>query len=74
MGRIGIGVAAVMVLAAGMALAEGTTAAKPGKVAARWKACGAEWRAAKAAGTVTPGETWPQYLHDCNTRLKAAGG
>ncbi len=41
---------------------------------ARQKQCGAEWRAAKAAGKIQAGMTWPTYWHDCNTRLKAAAG
>jgi hypothetical protein len=41
---------------------------------AREKQCGAEWRANKASLTTqTPGLTWPKYLSQCNTRLKAAG-
>ncbi|MCW6507167.1 hypothetical protein [Lichenifustis flavocetrariae] len=41
---------------------------------AREKQCGAEWRANKATLTTqTPGLTWPKYLSQCNTRLKAAG-
>jgi len=38
---------------------------------ARERACGAEWKAAKAAGTVPAGMKWPQYWSQCNTRLKA---
>jgi hypothetical protein len=57
------------------------TAAKPGaqpsaaKTAAhqRQEACGAEWRAAKAAGKISAGQTWPKYWSACNTRLKAQG-
>ena len=33
--------------------------------------CGAEWRAAKAAGKTEKGMTWPKYWSACNTRLKA---
>jgi hypothetical protein len=40
----------------------------------RQKKCGAEWRAAKAAGKVEKGMKWPQYWSACNKRLKAAGG
>lgn len=40
----------------------------------RQKKCGAEWRAAKAAGKVEPGMKWPQYWSACNKRLKASGG
>ena len=57
------------------------TAVKPGaqpsaaKTAAhqRQEACGAEWRAAKAAGKIPAGQTWPKYWSACNTRLKAQG-
>ncbi|GLI24817.1 cytoskeletal protein RodZ [Xanthobacter flavus] len=57
------------------------TAAKPGaKPSAgataahqRQEACGAEWRAAKAAGKIPAGQTWPKYWSACNTRLKAQG-
>src|SRR5215475_9448837 len=40
---------------------------------ARERACGAEWKAAKAAGTVQTGMTWPKYWSECNTRKKAQG-
>ena len=40
---------------------------------ARERACGAEWKAAKAAGTVPAGMKWPQYWSQCNTRKKAEG-
>ena len=39
----------------------------------RQKKCGAEWKEAKAAGTVAKGQKWPQYWSACNKRLKAAG-
>ena len=39
----------------------------------RQKRCGAEWKAAKAGGTVAKGQKWPQYWSACNKRLKAAG-
>ena len=48
----------------------------PGRVAfvARERQCGTEWKANKAALVAqTPGLTWPKYLSQCNTRLKAAG-
>lgn len=55
-------------------------AAKPapasgGKAAetARIKACGAEWKEAKAAGKVPAGQKWPQYWSECDKRKKAAG-
>jgi hypothetical protein len=54
------------------------TAAKPatgGRAAmiARERACGAEWKAAKAAGTRPPGMKWPQYWSECDKRKKAEG-
>jgi hypothetical protein len=40
----------------------------------REKACGAEWRAKKAALLkANPRATWPAYLSECNKRLKAQG-
>ena len=55
------------------------TATKPGTTPAqtalhqRQAACGAEWRAAKAAGKIPAGQTWPKYWSACNARLKAQG-
>ena len=40
---------------------------------ARERACGAEWKADKAAGRIPAGQTWPQYWSACNTRKKAQG-
>jgi hypothetical protein len=40
---------------------------------ARERACGAEWKAAKAAGTRPPGMKWPQYWSECDKRKKAEG-
>jgi hypothetical protein len=59
--------------------APATTAAKPkkapsaGQVAMheRQKKCGAEWKAAKAAGKVEKEMKWPQFWSACNKRLKA---
>ena len=50
-------------------------AASPGMLAARerQKKCGAEWKEAKAAGTVPKGQKWPQYWSACNKRLKSQG-
>ena len=47
----------------------------PGQLAARQRAkeCGAEWRAAKKAGKIEKGMTWPKYWSACNKRLRAAG-
>ena len=46
----------------------------PGRDAmiARERACGKEWKEAKAAGK-TEGMKWPQYWHECDQRKKAAG-
>jgi hypothetical protein len=66
--------------AAGTAPAPTTTtapAAKPsgGRQAmiARERACGAEWKADKAAGKIQAGMKWPQYWSECNKRKKAEG-
>jgi hypothetical protein len=52
-------------------------AAKPsgGRAAmvARLRACAADWKAAKAGGTVPAGQKWPQYWSACNKRKKAEG-
>jgi hypothetical protein len=39
----------------------------------RIKACGVEWKAAKAAGKVPAGQKWPQFWSECDKRMKAAG-
>jgi hypothetical protein len=39
----------------------------------RQKKCGAEWKQAKAAGTIEKGTNWPKYWSACNKRLKSAG-
>jgi len=53
------------------------TATKPadGRQAeyARERACGAEWKADKAANKIPAGQKWPQYWSECNKRKKAAG-
>lgn len=56
-------------------IGEGVREPTPGQLAARqrMKDCGAEWRAAKEAGKIPEGQTWPQYWSACNKRLKAAG-
>jgi hypothetical protein len=58
----------------------GTTAAKPatgsaGRQAmiARERACGAEWKADKAAGKIPAGQKWPQFWSECDKRKKAQG-
>jgi len=38
--------------------------------ASRQHECGNQWKADKAAGKITPGQTWPQYWSACNKRLK----
>lgn len=38
---------------------------------AREKECGQQWSAAKAAGKVPAGQTWPKYWSACNARLKS---
>ena len=40
---------------------------------ARERACGADWKAEKAAGKVPAGMTWPKYWSECDKRKKAAG-
>jgi hypothetical protein len=47
----------------------------PGQQAAhdRQRACGQQWSAAKAAGRIPAGQTWPQYWSQCNTRMKGKG-
>ena len=40
---------------------------------ARERACAADWKAAKAAGKVATGMTWPTYWSECDKRKKAAG-
>lgn len=75
-----------IVIAAGIALsaalplaASAQEAAKPKKEPSaaqialrdRQKACGAEWKADKAAGKIEPGMKWPKFWSACNTRMKA---
>jgi hypothetical protein len=45
-----------------------TKSASP--AAERQRACGAEWKADKAAGKVEKGMTWPKYWSACNARKK----
>ena len=40
---------------------------------ARLRACGAEWKTAKAEGNVPAGQKWPQFWSACNKRKKAEG-
>ena len=50
-------------------------AGKTGRQAmiARERACGAEWKADKAAGKIPAGQKWPQYWSECDKRKKAQG-
>jgi hypothetical protein len=43
-----------------------------GQMAARERQtkCAAEWKSAKAAGTVAAGMKWPKFWSACNARLK----
>ena len=52
-----------------------TAAGKTGRQAmiARERACGADWKADKAAGRIPAGQRWPQYWSECNKRKKAQG-
>jgi hypothetical protein len=52
-------------IALGIAFAGST----PGNAQSVMKQCGAQWQAAKAAGT-TNGLTWPQFLSQCRANLK----
>ncbi len=40
---------------------------------ARERACGKEWKQRRLNNQIAVGETWPKYLKECNTKLKAAG-
>jgi hypothetical protein len=53
----------------------GTKPESPGHAAmvARERACGAEWKADKAAGKIPAGMKWPQYWSACDKRKKAQG-
>jgi hypothetical protein len=55
--------------------APGAKPMSPGRAAmiARERACGAEWKADKAAGKVPAGMKWPQYWSACDKRKKAEG-
>ncbi len=69
------------ILLAALATAAAQTAATPptkfqsGRQAmiARERACGAEWKADKAAGKIPAGMKWPKYWSACNKRKKAQG-
>ena len=53
----------------------GEVKGKPGRQAMieRERACGKEWREAKAAGQIPKGQTWPRYWSECNKRMKEKG-
>jgi hypothetical protein len=53
----------------------GEVKGKPGRQAMieRERACGKEWREAKAAGKIEKGQTWPKYWSECNKRMKEKG-
>ena len=40
---------------------------------ARERSCAADWKAAKAAGRVTAGITWPTFWSECDQPKKAMG-
>jgi len=67
--------AAVSVPALAQQDAAAAPAAKSGRQAllARQRACGAEWKADKAAGKVPAGMKWSKYWSECNKRKKAEG-
>ncbi|HYQ08632.1 MAG TPA: hypothetical protein VER26_16910 [Xanthobacteraceae bacterium] len=52
-----------------------TATGKTGRQAmiARERACGADWKADKAAGRIPAGQKWPQYWSECDKRKKAQG-
>jgi hypothetical protein len=56
--------------AAKVARTPGTPTAGQQASYARERQCGAEWKAAKAAGKIPAGQTWPQYWSACSKRLK----
>src|SRR6516225_3234716 len=61
--------------ATGAATSTKPTTGSPGRQAmiARERACGAEWKADKAAGRIPAGMKWPQYWSECDKRKKAQG-
>jgi len=66
---------AAPVTAAPAPAAGAATAGKTGRQAmiARERACGAEWKADKAAGRIPAGQKWPQFWSECDKRKKAQG-
>jgi hypothetical protein len=59
------------VTAAAIGLAIAFASARPADAQSVMKVCGAQWKAAKAAGA-TSGETWPQFLAQCRTQQSGA--
>jgi hypothetical protein len=57
--------------AAVIGLAIAWVGAAPASAESVMAACGAQWKAAKAAGT-TNGQTWPQFLSQCRAKGSAA--
>ncbi len=53
----------------------GAKPVSPGRAAmvARERACGADWKADKAAGKIPAGMKWPKYWSACDKRKKAEG-
>jgi hypothetical protein len=79
-GAAPVGAAPAPATPATAAPAPSTGAAKPvtgspGRQAmiARERACGAEWKADKAAGRIPAGQKWPQFWSECDKRKKAQG-
>lgn len=62
-------------MAAPKSKSTGSSTGKSGRQAMieRERACGKEWREAKAAGKIRAGQKWPQYWSECNKRMKARG-
>ena len=65
------GAAPASAAGAGAATATGKTGRQA--MVARERACGAEWKADKAAGKIPAGQKWPQYWSECDKRKKAQG-
>jgi hypothetical protein len=61
MSKFSIAAALAAVLAAGIVVGA------PARAESVMKACGAEWKTAKANNT-TNGQTWPDFLKDCKSR------
>jgi hypothetical protein len=67
--------AATAAAAPAVATASGGKPLTPAQEAsnARMKDCGGQWTAAKNAGHIPAGQTWPQYWSECSKRMKASG-